>query len=202
MNKKIIVDLFAEDKAHEEFMKPAIKRLAGQIGIGVTIRILSARGGHGKAISEYTLYQKFVEKGFFKIDAPDIIVVAIDCNCKGYTNMERDISTSVNDRFRERTVFSLPDPHIERWYLADTNAIRKVVGTTVQLPRKKCARDFYKKLLADTVIKAGHPPSLGGIEFAEEIVKEMDFYTAGKSENSIKLFSKNMRAALKRAAGA
>jgi len=55
-------------------------------------------------------------------------------------------------------------------------------------------------MLAETVIKAGHPPSLGGIEFAEEIVREMDFYSAGKTENSFRLFVKNMTSALKRIA--
>jgi hypothetical protein len=201
MNRTVIVDLFAEDKAHEEFIKPAIKRFAGQLGIEVNIRVRSARGGHGKAISEYSLYREILEKNLLKMENPDIIVVAIDCNCKGYNSMVREISASVSERQRERTVFSCPDPHIERWYLADTNAIQKIIGITVKLPRKKCERDFYKKILAETIIKAGHPPSLGGIEFAEEIVNTMDFYHAGKTENSLNLFVKDLTAAMKRAVG-
>jgi hypothetical protein len=200
MSKAIIVDIFAEDTAHEKFLKPVINKLASQLGISVTVRILSARGGHGRAVSEYILYQHIIEKGIAKNVAPDIIVVAIDCNCKGYSDMERDISAAVRDIFKERTVFSLPDPHIERWYLADPSAANKVFGIAVKVPRKKCKRDFYKNLLAETVIKSGHPPSLGGIEFAEEIVDIMDFYAAGKTENSLRFFVKDMKAALKKAA--
>jgi hypothetical protein len=201
MNKTTIIDLFAEDKAHEAFLKATIARFSSQFGILSHIRVISARGGHGKAISEYSLYQGILEKNMLQTDNPDIMVIAIDCNCKGPQKMVRSISECVHEKYQARTVYACPDPHIERWYLSDPDAIKNIIGASIQLPRKKCNRDFYKRILADVVKKAGHPPSLGGIEFADELVNEMDFYRAGKAENSLNLFVKSLAAALKRTAG-
>ena len=53
---------------------------------------------------------------------------------------------------------------------------------------KKCERGFYKGVLAKAVRDGGHPPTLGGIEFASEIVAAMDLFRAGKTESSLKHF--------------
>lgn len=54
--------------------------------------------------------------------------------------------------------------------------------------RKKCERHRYKTVLARAIVEAGHPPTLGGIEFAREIVEAMDLYRAGRAEASLKHF--------------
>lgn len=38
------------------------------------------------------------------------------------------------------------------------------------------------------MIDAGYPPTLGGIEFAREIVQAMDLYRAKKTDRSLKHF--------------
>jgi hypothetical protein len=201
MSKQALIDLFAEDNAHVEFIRPVVKRIAHNTGMPVHVRIRSARGGRGKAVNEFSLYQKILKKSFPDIEPPDLIVVAVDCNCKGHTSMQRELKSVVDDAYKDRTVLCCPDPHIERWYLADMEAVRTAIGAGSRLPKRKCERALYKNLLAKTVTDAGHPPALGGIEFAEDIVGAMDFYTAGKNDASFHSFIRNFSATFKRVLG-
>ena len=43
-------------------------------------------------------------------------------------------------------------------------------------------------------MEAGYPPTLGGIEFAREIVQVMDLFRAGKADRSLKHFIDNATA--------
>ncbi len=90
--------------------------------------------------------------------------------------------------FQDRTVIACPDPHVERWYLADPESFKEVIGVGPKVSRKKCERDYYKSILQQAILDAGHPPTLGGIEFAREIVENMDFYRARKGERSLNHF--------------
>lgn len=58
-------------------------------------------------------------------------------------------------------------------------------------------RDYYKDALAKVVRKAGHPATLGGIEFAQELVERMDLYRAGRNERSLKAFVDDLRGRLR-----
>src|SRR5262249_37347827 len=119
---------------------------------------------------------------------PDLLVVAIDTNCKGFAEAAGEVSNRLEPSFRERAILACPDPHIERWYLADAASFRTVVGAGPVLGKKKCERDLYKKILRTAIAKAGHLPTLGGIEFAQELVDSMDLYRAGKFEGNLKHF--------------
>ncbi|HLG15960.1 MAG TPA: hypothetical protein VJH03_15860 [Blastocatellia bacterium] len=122
------------------------------------------------------------------LSLPDLLIVAIDANCRSFSAATREITDRLDAPFRDRVVLACPDPHIERWYLADATSFRQVVGIGPTVGRKKCQRDLYKTLLASAIVKAGHPPTLGGIEFASELVEAMDLYRAGKFERSLKHF--------------
>ena len=90
-----------------------------------------------------------------------------------------------------------PDPHVERWYLADPTSFATVVGIRPEVGRKKCERGHYKAILSRAVVEAGHPPTLGGFEFAREIVDVMNLYRAAKAESSLKHFLDEMTARLR-----
>ena len=94
----------------------------------------------------------------------------------------------MSDQLKPRTVIACPEPHIERWYLADPESFRTVVGFRPNPGRKKCDRGRYKQMLAQAVVKGGFPPTLGGVEFAPDIVDAMDLYRAGRAEHSLKDF--------------
>jgi hypothetical protein len=182
------VDLFVEDRAHEEFISRMLQRLSRENNQPITTRIRAARGGHGRVLQELALYQQAVARNISGLTMPDLLVVAIDTNCTRFSAATRQIAASLEQPFRDRAVFACPDPHIERWYLADATSFRQVVGIRPTLGRKKCERDLYKSILATSITDAGHPPTLGGIEFAQELVESMDLYRAGKFESSLRHF--------------
>ena len=75
-------------------------------------------------------------------------------------------------------VVAIPEPHIERWYLADPRAVGAVLGATDDrpVPRGRCQRDLYKRRLREAfrhVSKGSVDPPLGGIEYGEDIAAAM-----------------------------
>lgn len=197
MNNHVIVDLFAEDRAHEEFLKPLLRRIADEETAAVTVRVRSARGGHGKAIDEFRLYQRLVVAGATAEGHPEIVVVGIDGNCSTFARKRAEIQEATQEVMQNAVVAACPDPHVERWYLADPDSFHTVVGHRPVVGRKKCSRDHYKRILTDSVRQAGHPPTLGGIEFAGELVAAMDLYRAGQQDGSLRAFVNDLRGKLR-----
>lgn len=194
MSSSIVVDLFAEDWAHEALLAPMILRAGNETGVSVRVRTRSARGGHGRAIAEYVEYQRLLQAG---VVDPDIIVVAIDGNCSTFTKKRQEIEEKTDPENRTRVVPACPDPHIERWFLADPDSFQVVVGSRPRVGRKKCVRDHYKQMLATAVQQGGHPATLGGLEFARDLVEKMDFYRAGKNDASLRAFLDDLKNKLK-----
>jgi hypothetical protein len=129
---------------------------------------------------------------------PRLVVVAIDTNCSSYAETRGQIGNATETPLQGRVVPACPYPHVERWYLADLEGFHSVVGSAPSVPSGKCDQDFYKKLLAGAVMEAGHPATLGGIEFAREIAEAMDFHQAGKADRGLWHFLRDLRAGLKR----
>ena len=125
------------------------------------------------------------------------MIVGIDGNCTSFARKRTEILDAVKPVLSERVVVACPDPHVERWYLADPDTFRSVVGHRPAPGRKKCVRDHYKGLLARAIRQAGHPATLGGIEFARELVEAMDLYRAGRADRSLKAFVDELRAGLR-----
>lgn len=191
----MVIDLFVEDSAHAEFLKPMLNRVADEEGVEVRTRVISARGGHGRAIKEFEYYQQTKDK--LEREPGDLVVVAIDGNCSTFAKVREEILKSTTPALIDQLVVACPDPHVERWYLADPKSFEVVVGYRPRITPDKCERDHYKHLLSEAIRKAGHPAPLGGIEFAPELVEEMDLYKAGKSNSSLKAFLDDLRAKLK-----
>jgi hypothetical protein len=191
MPDPVIVDLFVEDRAHEELLKPLLRRLADDEAVRIELRARSGRGGHARAIREYELYQRIAETGGERL--PDLVVVGVDGNCTSFARKRKELRDATKPFLLNRLVAACPDPHVERWYLADPDSFQLVVGHRPRVGRAKCVRDHYKRLLADAVRLAGHPPTLGGIEFAAELVAAMDIYRAGRHDRSLRAFVDDFR---------
>jgi hypothetical protein len=186
---ELIVDLFVEDRAHEEFLKALIGRLAQEERQQVTLHPRAARGGHGRALTELDNYRRLVEKGIVSI--PDLYVIAIDANCSSLNAARKEIEKHLTGPLEQRAVIACPDPHIERWI-----SFHQVVGSQPTLKQQKCGRDVYKSLLIKAIRDAGQIPTLGGIEFAQDLIEAMDLYRAAKNDRSLALFVEDMRSAL------
>lgn len=201
MSNRVVVDLFVEDRAHEEFLKPLLARIAREEHVEVWSRVRSATGGHGRVIEEFKFYQRVVERDALSTVLADLVVVAIDGNCSTFAEARRSIQNSTVPTLSDRLVVACPDPHVERWYLADPQSFEVIVGHRPNVGRKKCLRDHYKQVLATTIQQAGHPVTLGGIEFAVELVQGMDLYRAGRIDSSLKAFLDDLRAKLRTIVG-
>ena len=188
MNEGLVVDLFVEDRAHEEFVGGIVRRIARDQNRQIQLRVRAARGGYPRVLNELDLYQKMVAGGLARLSLPDVLVVAADANCHGLAAKKHALRQRLDEAFKDRTVLAVPDPHVERWYLSDRQAFKQVVGVLPPTERRKCEHDRYKQMLAQAVRDGGHPAILGGIEFAKELVEGMDFYRAGRAEPSFKQF--------------
>lgn len=197
MNEPLVLDLFVEDRAHEEFLKPLVLRIAKEENVAVQVRVRSARGGHARAIEEFRLFQRLIEQG--SAAAPDFVVVGIDGNCVTFAQKRDEIHHATSAALQDRVVAACPDPHVERWYLVDSDSFQAIVGHRPAVGKKKCVRDHYKRVLAAAVRRAGHPPTLGGIEFASELVAAMDIYRAGRHDHSLRAFVDDFRRKLRQA---
>lgn len=195
MSDVFFLDLFVEDRAQEEFLQPLVIRLAREGSMKINLRVRNARGGHARAIQEFEQYQKLLERGAVT-PGPDLLVVCIDGNCSTFAKKRREIQQKVLPSLATPVVVACPDPHVERWYLADVEAFRRTVGHQPALGKRKCARGHYKEMLIKAVRKAGHPPTLGGIEFARELAESIDWYRAGRADRSFKVFVNDLRSAL------
>jgi len=189
------IDLFVEDRAHEEFLKAMISRLSAEERRETVIRVRSARGGRGRVLEEFELYQEAVRRGLSSI--PDILVVAVDANCASFHETLKSLASRLKEGFEGRAVYACPDPHVERWYMADPESFAEVVGAEPPRERRKCERDRYKRHLVEAIRKGGHTPTLGGVEFAIELAQKMDLYRAGKNEPSLKAFVESLRRMLR-----
>lgn len=199
MNEPLLVELFVEDSAHRQLLVPLVERVAREEEVDLRCQVRNARGGHAGAMGSFRRYQILREKGVGGREVAALLVVAIDGNCTSFTETRRNIRGATRDSFADMLVTACPDPHIERWYLADPQSFHNVVGTRPSVGPRKCVRNHYKQLLATAVAGGGHPATLGGVEFGRELANAMDLFRAGKNDSSLKTFVEDLRNGLRRA---
>ncbi|MCW5968028.1 MAG: hypothetical protein KIT57_05910 [Blastocatellales bacterium] len=82
--------LFVEDFGHETFLKALVWRLAAQHQISIIgPETFSARGGRGAVLSELGQFAHDLRRGLIRL--PDLLLVAIDGNCKGHLQRRQEI---------------------------------------------------------------------------------------------------------------
>lgn len=194
------IDVFGEDRAHEQFARALILRLAREVGLRPRIHAVSARGGEGRAITEFSAWQR----GFLQSrqqGTPELVVLLIDANCKGWHEVRRELEQSVDTSIVPRSVLGCPDPHIERWFLADPVGFAAVVGAPPQPDRGKCERALYKRLVEEAARQASLPLITGIADLAPDLVDAMDLYRAGQAQPSLRHFVDELKGALRLLAG-
>jgi hypothetical protein len=185
------ITIFVEDFGHEEFIKTLLDRFSEDFEIPVEISSSSVRGGHGRALGELKQFLSEMTRGYQNI--PDLIIVAIDSNCKGFHAFGKEIDSCVAE-YRTILIKAIPDPHIERWLLLDSTAFKMVFGKGCMAPDLKCERDRYKQKLAQAIIATGIIPYLGGTEYTKDIVMAMDLEKMSRSGETLGIFLNDLSA--------
>ena len=179
------INLFVEDVAHEDFLTALIQRFADAYIVEVNIKASSVRGGRGTVITELKQYLRDLQHN--KEDLPDLVIVGTDSNCKGLSERETEINQVTSD-LGDLVISMVPEPHIERWLLLDSEAFKTVFGKGCPVPDQKCERGRYKGLLLNAIYEATMVPPLDGIERVEELVYAMNFQRVERSDRSIRRF--------------
>jgi len=175
------INLFVEDEAHEDFLTAMVQRFAKDYSIEISIKTSSVRGGHGKVIAELKQYQRDLQRD--REGLPHLIIVGTDSNCTKLLEREKEIKQTISG-FTDLVISAIPDPHIERWLLLDSQTFKTVFGRGCSIPDYKCELDRYKRMLLDAIYQAGIVP-LDGIERVIDLVNAMDLERAAQSDRSI-----------------
>ncbi|MFQ5750895.1 MAG: hypothetical protein ACE5HI_02770 [bacterium] len=148
-------------------------------------QIRSARGG-SKVIPQF---KQFI-KDTMKLPPSDVdfLVVAIDGNCKGHKEQIKKLEKYIkpDHPLKNKVAYAVPDPHIERWYLMDQRAFKNGLGVdkAPSLPAYKCKKAHYKQLLNQALIDSNISSLLGGAEYAERIVANIQNFEILSHQNS------------------
>lgn len=207
MADKHLIIYFIEDVGQKEFIQALVERIAREEAIPANFLdhkfhyATKGRGYHRR--NSWGSFRNFIAdtKNIGQSDF-SLLVVAFDGNCKGHnerkTQLERIIRQ--NHPFKGRTVYAVPDPHIERWYIMDQRAFRDAtgIGKAPQLPGYKCKKNYYKRIVHEALRTGGINSLLGGAEYAEKIVFNMsDLYALGTSEPAFADFIAEVRRMLR-----
>jgi hypothetical protein len=185
--------LFLEDIGQEAFISEVALRVAKEESVDIQIEVRNATGGLGRALTEFKRFLADLQnKGR---NSTDILLVAIDGNSQGWKERKKEI-TSIAGSFTGYLVCAIPEPHIEKWYLIDSEALRKALQQPVRvdIPQKNREKDFYKRLLAKAFREAGLAGTLPSA-YACDIVRNIDFYRAGQVDRSFLGFLTELRQA-------
>ena len=182
--------LFVEDAAHEDFLVALVQRLANEYNVTTNIKASGVRRGHGKVITELKQYQRDLQRN--KEDLPDLVIVGTDSNCKKILEREREINQVTSD-LGDIIISMIPDPHIERWLLLDSEAFKAVFGKGCSMPDQKCERGRYKHMLLNAIYDATMVPPLDGLERVEELVNAMNLQHMEQYDNSVQRFLSPLR---------
>ena len=182
------IALFVEDYAHRQVIGALVQRIAEESDVSIQLDWRNVVGGHGKVIAELKDYMRDLRRQGGPW--PDLIVVATDANCKGINERTREIGGRDEPA---PMILAIPDPHIERWLLLDGAAFKTVFGKGCAAPDQKCDRDRYKQRLIEAIHATGTTPILGGIEYAEDIVQQININRAERVDRSFRRFVADLR---------
>lgn len=175
---KLRILYFLEDRAQEHFITAMVERIAKQEStakLNIVHEIRSARLG-SRAIKEFKALIRDISKR--EVSEYDLLIVAIDGNCEGHLNRVKKIEKIAKPDWslKNKIIYAVPDPHIERWYMMDQKAFKEGIGAkkAPDLAPYKCKKDYYKQLLRQSLKESKIISLLGGAEYGERIVNQID----------------------------
>ena len=182
------IALFVEDYAHQQVIGTLVRRIAAMHKVNMRLDWRNVVGGHGQVITELDVYLRDLKRQ--GSPWPDLLIVATDANCKGLNERAREIGHRDDPT---PMILALPDPHVERWLLLDGAAFKAVFGMGCDAPDRKCDRGRYKQRLVEAIFATGTMPRLGGIEYAEDIMQQINIDRAARADRSFGRFVADLR---------
>jgi len=178
---------FLEDRMQEDFIASLVNRVAKEENIQIENEVRWASGGS----QVKRQFKKFLKNT--KVYDFDLLIVAMDGNCKGHMEKEKEITKSIPEDIKDKLICCIPDPHIERWYLLDLNALKRAIGENIQINQlpQKCEKDYYKSILGNALRSVGS--LLGGPEYAERLVENLDLHILQEKDKGFKRFIDELR---------
>jgi hypothetical protein len=195
-DKPIKVYLIVEDAAQENVIRALFRRLSFEEGIRISIS-KSIMGGYGGVLTEIKGFQQALHKGAIPAGSPDLLLVLGDSNCHNFQERKNEIANIIDNTIFPFIAIGCPEPHIEKWLLIDPHALNNIFGVSLNISLDKCEKDYYKHELRKIIRQAGWPMTQEGIEYAQDIIEEIDFIKAGKNDHSFKVFLSDLRSIIK-----
>lgn len=127
----IRVAVFYEDDGHRSLITPLVRRIAAEEGVQVSVDERNATGGIPAALAKLRQYGRDLQRG---LDYHEVLVIAIDGNCGTYSSRRDQVADLVGEEYAGCLVVAVPDPHVERWYLAAPRALQQAAGLTQTPP--------------------------------------------------------------------
>ena len=194
---------FLEDRAQEGFIKALVQRIAEEEAIPIDMLdhdIRSSRYGSPRVIRQLKNFLRDTIKTVHS--EVDLLVVAVDGNCKGHADRIKQLEKLIKPThpFKNKAVYAVPDPHIERWYLTDQKAFRDAVGLkkAPDLVPYKCKKAYYKQIVNQALKQSNVTSLLGAAEYAEKIVDNIENLDLLANENAgFKKFREDLRVMFK-----
>lgn len=186
-----------EDGAHEQFVPPLFRRLAGDASVDLAEQVRHPMGGAGRTIDGFRRLLAEIRQGV--VEQPDVIVVGIDADCSGRGERRRRV-TRAGERadYTGVVVVAEPEPHIESWYFADAAAFQRLLRAAdlPSAPSVRCRKDDHKDRLREAVRSGGGPAPLGGVEYGPELAARVNISRAASRVRSLRRFVDDARARL------
>ncbi|MBF2754625.1 MAG: hypothetical protein ISN29_05125 [Gammaproteobacteria bacterium AqS3] len=186
------ISAFGEDACHRIVIGTLIERVAEQMNVEAAIKWHNSIRGQPRVVRELKEYFRDLEN---RGGWPDLIVVVMDANDKGWNKRIRDIPKNASP---VPVVRAIPEPYIESWLMLDNEAFSDLFGKGFQTPKKnfKHNRDFYKHALREAYIQTGSDDDIGVIDIAKKIAPKINLKPASGGNKSLKRFLKELRDAL------
>lgn len=201
MADPIVILYFVEDPAQESFISTLISRIAEGEGTSshqISLSGWAAQDG-SRAILEFEQFVRASGSGLW--GCADIFVVGFDGNKLGVNERRKQLSAITEPldlALKDRIVFAIPDPHIERWYLEDQRAFNCVFGpgSAPTMPPYRSSKDYYKQIAHSAISSAGHDSLLGVSPYGEDLALAVDLNVLSR-DRGFELFLRDLRAAFK-----
>lgn len=197
MAERLVLDLFCEDSGHEVFVTNLVRVMARSLSISEPqVKPISARGGHGRAISELRAWQRGLRSGAFA--RGDALLVVIDANSTGWRAMDKEIRAAIDASLYPQVLIGCPDPHVEVWCAADPVAFQSLFSVAVPPAPVRGGRLVYKQWLRTALEQAGAMVLGDPMDISLDLLPAMDLNRACRNDASLNHLVGDLRALLQR----